>query len=71
MILNAHLLNKLNDKHLSETHRSHKESLAIFEALWMEAVSLGQLPLQNPAEGLEKDFRIAKALNPPRPISHV
>ena len=64
MIRNAHLLNKLNDKYVKKNRRTYKESLAVFEALWREAVSLGKLPLKNPLEGLEKDFRIAKVLNP-------
>lgn len=71
MITNPQLLKKLNDKYLKKTRRTYKESLAIFEALWREAVSLGKLPLKNPLEGIEKDFRIARALNSRKLLKNV
>lgn len=40
-------------------------NLAIFEALYEEAVRLGVLPPRDPLEGLEEKIRLAKALNVP------
>lgn len=42
---------------------SHKEALAIYEALHKEAVSLGIINSDNILDGLDVDLRIAKAIN--------
>ncbi|MBI1884189.1 MAG: hypothetical protein HYS08_08305 [Chlamydiae bacterium] len=65
MIKNHRLLEELDQKYLRQKRRTYHQALAIYEALWKEAVYLGKLPLKNMMEGLEKDFRIAKALNHP------
>lgn len=47
-------------------------NLAIFEALYEEAVALGVLPPDDPMEGLEEKIRLARDLNVPtiaRPTS--
>ncbi len=71
MIKNAHLLNDLNHQYQQKSKRTYQEALVIFEGLWNEAVHLGKLPLKNPLEGIEKDYRIAKALNHPQYKSNV
>ena len=43
--------------------RSYKQSLAVFDALYAQARTLGVLPnRRNPLEGLEVDLRYAAAL---------
>lgn len=42
---------------------SHKEALAIYEALHEEALSLGAINSENILEGIETDLRIARAIN--------
>jgi hypothetical protein len=42
---------------------SHKEALAIYEALHNEAVSLGIINSEDILEGLEVDLKIARAVN--------
>ncbi len=63
MIKNKKLLEKFNKKEIIKNRYSYRESMAIFEALWREACDLGVLPLKNVAEGVEADFRIARAIN--------
>ena len=42
---------------------SHKQALAIYEALHTEAVSLGVISSKNILDGLDVTIRIAKAIN--------
>jgi hypothetical protein len=52
------------ERQLSENERlSYREALAIYEALFKEAVSLGAISSKNIMDGFEVDIRIAKALN--------
>lgn len=46
---------------------SYPRALAIFEALWREAVSLRAIHSKNVLEGLEVDLRIARILNASKP----
>lgn len=39
------------------------ENLKIYEALYEEAVELGVLPLKNPLEDIEIDFKVARIVN--------
>lgn len=71
MIKNAKALAQFEKKYLKKSRRSLRDSFKILDALWKEGVALGKLPLRNPLEGIEKDIRIAKALNPPRRKPHV
>ena len=41
----------------------HRRNLALFEALFLEARTLGVLPGVDPLEGLDVDIRLARALN--------
>ena len=42
---------------------SYEEALALYEALFNEAVALGAINSENIMDGFEVDIRIAKALN--------
>ena len=42
-------------------------NLRLFEALYLEARDLGVLPGDDPLEGLEKDIRVARAVNVRKP----
>ena len=63
MIRNKRKLNKFYRKLIEEENISHKQALAIYEAMHKEAVSLGVISSENILEGLEIDLRIAKAIN--------
>jgi len=63
MIRNKSKLNKFYQKLIEEENISYKKALSIYEALHMEAVSLGIINSENILEGLETDLRIAKAIN--------
>ena len=41
----------------------YQKNLIIFEALFLEAKSIGVFPLKNPLEGIEVDINLARVLN--------
>jgi len=63
MIKNKHKLKKFYEKLIEEEDISHKQALAIYEAMHAEAVSLGIINSENILDGLEVDLRIARAIN--------
>jgi hypothetical protein len=63
MIKNAEIFEKFEKEYAVRESLSFQEASRIFESLWNEGVSLGVLPLKDPFEGLEVDFRIARILN--------
>lgn len=63
MIKNKLKLKKFYEKLIEEENISHKQALAIYEAMHAEAVSLGIISSENILEGLEVDLRIARAIN--------
>ena len=63
MVRNKLKLNKFYQKLLEEENIPYKKALSIYEALHMEAVSLGIINSKNILEGLEVDLRISKAIN--------
>lgn len=63
MVKNKRKLDKFYQKLIEQENISHKEALAICEAMHKEAVSLGIINSKNILEGLEIDLRIAKAIN--------
>ena len=63
MIINNPKLKKFHQKLIEQENISHKEAMAIYDALHNEAVSLGVINSENILEGLEVDLRIAKAIN--------
>ena len=63
MIRNTDKLKKFRRDLMRNENISHKEALAMYEALHREAVSLGAISSENMLDGLEVDLRIAKAVN--------
>jgi len=63
MIRNKLKLKKFYEKLIEEEDISHKQALAIYEAMHAEAVSLGIINSENILDGLEVDLRIARAIN--------
>ena len=63
MIKNTELLQKFEDNLLKKEMLSYGEAIKIFEALWLEANTLGTLPSRDPIEGIEIKIKIAKILN--------
>ncbi len=63
MIKNKLKLKKFYEKLIEEEDISHKQALAIYEAMHAEAVSLGIINSENILDGLEVDLRIARAIN--------
>ena len=63
MITNKVMLEEFYNELDRNEKLSHKEALAIFEALHKEAVSLGVINHENMMEGIEVNIRIAKAIN--------
>jgi len=57
------MLEKFNRELIEKENISHAQAIAIYEALYKEAVSLGVINSENILEGLETDLRIAKAIN--------
>ena len=63
MIRNSNRLNEFERELIRKENLSHKEALAIYEALHNEAVSLGVISSENIMDGIEVDLRIARAIN--------
>ena len=63
MITNRDKLNEFERELARKENLSHKEALAIFDALHKEAVALGVISSENILDGIEVDLRIAKAIN--------
>ncbi|UCG59121.1 MAG: hypothetical protein JSU70_06355 [Phycisphaerales bacterium] len=63
MIRNGPKLNAFCRKLIEREDITHKQALAIYEALHKEAVSLGAINSGNILDGLEVDLRIARAVN--------
>jgi len=62
MIKNKNKLDEFFRKLDAEEKLSHKEALAIYDALHKEAVSLGAINSENILDGLEVDLRIARTM---------
>jgi hypothetical protein len=56
-------LDELERKLIAGEPADYHRGLAIYEALWREAVQLGVLPSKDPLEGLEAKVRFVKALH--------
>jgi len=63
MIINHKELRKFRKDLARKGKPSYMKNLAIFEALYREAVKLGTLPPKDPLDGIEVDIRIAKVVN--------
>ncbi len=63
MIKNKARLEEFEKKLLEAEDLSYEKKLAIFDALFQEAVSLGVINSDNALEGIETDIRLARILN--------
>ena len=63
MINNTPKLKSFYRKLIEKENISHKQALAIYEAMHAQAVSLGVISSKNILEGLDVTIRIAKAIN--------
>jgi hypothetical protein len=63
MIRNKAKSEEFERKLLETENLSYEEKLAIYDALFSEAVSLGIFSDDNILDGIEVDIRIAKAIN--------
>jgi hypothetical protein len=63
MIKNKAKLEEFERKLLATENLSYKQKLAIYDALFKEAVSLGIFNDDNILDGIEVDIKIAKAIN--------
>ena len=70
MIRNPDRVRRFEDDQIRAERRSFAENLAIFEALWEQARSLGVLPTADPLDGIEVDIQLAKALHARKPAGH-
>ena len=52
---------------ISREPADYWRNMAIFEALYREAHSLGVLPLKDPLDGIDVDVRLARAINARKP----
>ena len=63
MIRNSDKLSEFERELIRKENLSHKEALAIYEALHKEAVALGVISSENIWGGFEATLRIARAIN--------
>jgi hypothetical protein len=63
MMRNPDLVRRFEDELKRRSPPDYAANLAIFEAMWAFARSLGVLPPADPLEGIDTDIRLAEALN--------
>jgi len=63
MLRRTPLLDRFERDQIASEPPDYFRSLAIFEALWAEAVALGVLPFKDPLEGIEGTIELARALH--------
>jgi len=63
MIKNAELLERFEYRQLRKETLAYKDALKIYESMWLEAKTLGILPLKNPMDGIEIKIKISRILN--------
>jgi hypothetical protein len=63
MIKDKHKLEEFERKLLETENLPYEKALAIYEALFKEAVSLGVINTDNILEGIEVDIKMARILN--------
>jgi hypothetical protein len=52
------------EKNLMRKEKANlKKNIAIFNAMYNEAVKLGIIPMSDPMDGLDTDIKIAKVIN--------
>ncbi|MBW1701667.1 MAG: hypothetical protein JRJ69_05100 [Deltaproteobacteria bacterium] len=64
MIKNPGLLKKFEDGFIRDEGRlPFEQAIKLFTDMWIEGLSLGVLPPEEPLEGIDVDIKIAKVLN--------
>ena len=63
MIRNPALLESFEKSLARRQHSDYRQNLRIFESLYLEARSLGVLPLKDPLDGIEVDVRLAGVIH--------
>ena len=63
MIRNRKKLEEFYRKLDAEENLSYQEKLALYDAVWQFAVSMGAITSENILDGIEVDIRYARALN--------
>jgi hypothetical protein len=63
MIRRNAILDEFEREQIRKEPPDFHRNLAIFEALYREALYLGVLPSADPLEGIEVDLRLARALH--------
>jgi hypothetical protein len=67
MVIRTPELDAFERRLIVEENLSFEESLRIYESLHAEALALGAINDENILDGLEKNLRVAKALNGLKP----
>ncbi len=63
MIKDPKMLAEFEREEARNEKPDYGSALRIFEAMWLEGMALGVLPLKDPLEGIDVDIRIARMLN--------
>jgi hypothetical protein len=63
VITNRQKVEEFQRQYARENPLSYEQALAIYEAMFREAVALGAVSSENIMDGVEKNIRLAKALN--------
>jgi hypothetical protein len=63
MIVNRAEVEKFEKKLASAQKADLQKNIAIFNALYDEAVALGVFPLKDPLDGIEVDIKISRVVN--------
>ena len=63
MIVNKDKLERFEMDFQKRDNVDYARNLAIMDAMWHEAVTLGVFPPADPMEGIEVDLKIAKVVN--------
>lgn len=63
MMRKPQVVRSFEDAYSSARSTDYLENVAIFEAMWVEAVALGILPGIDPLAGIEVDLRLARMIN--------
>ncbi len=64
MIKNPGVLKKFEDSFIRDEGKlPFEQAIKLFTDMWIEGLSLGVLPPEEPLEGIDVDIKIAKVLN--------
>lgn len=68
MIRNPHLVEAFERELARRERPDYRRNLAVYEAMYAEAVRFGVLPPRDPLDGIDVDVRLARALNVRTPL---